>query len=303
MAIVWCRNWVSRMTNKIKLFISAVAGVFLVSGSALAGPNGDVRSAPWQMWLQEPGSPTADRIAAFNVQLLVIETLIVILVLGLMAYIAFRFNAKKNPVPSKTTHHTGLEIAWTVIPIFILVGISVPSLKHLYFADRIEEADMTLKVIGNQWYWTYEYPDHGNIVFDSLPIAEEDLKEGQPRLLAVDNKVVLPVETNIRLLMTSNDVIHNWALPSLSIKLDTMPGRINETWTRIHEKYVGKTIYGMCSELCGVNHGFMPIAIQAVSKEDYEKWVVEAQEKFASDKPATPKTEESVKLAAANSAQ
>lgn len=303
MAIVLCRNWVSRMTNKLKLFISAIAGVFLVSGSALAGPNGDVRSQPWQLWLQEPGSPTADRIVEFNLQLLVIETLIVIFVLGLMAYIAIKFNAKRNPVPSKTTHHTGLEVAWTVIPIFILIGISVPSIKHLYFADRIEEADMTLKVIGNQWYWTYEYPDHGDITFDSLPIPEEDLKEGQPRLLAVDNKVVLPVETNIRLLMTSNDVIHNWALPSLSIKLDTMPGRINETWTRIHEKYVGKTIYGMCSELCGVNHGFMPIAIHAVSKEDYEKWVVEAQEKFASDEPATPKTADAVKLAAATPAQ
>lgn len=291
------------MTNKIKLIISAIAGVFLVSGSALAGPNGDARSEPWQLWLQDPASPTADRIVAFNAQLLVIETLIVIFVLGLMAYIAIKFNAKRNPVPSKTTHHTGLEVAWTVIPIFILIGISVPSIKHLYFADHIEEADMTLKVIGNQWYWTYEYPDHGGITFDSLPIPEEDLKEGQPRLLSVDNKVVLPVETNIRLLMTSNDVIHNWALPSLSVKLDTMPGRVNETWTRIHEKYVGKTIYGMCSELCGVNHGFMPIAILAVSKEDYEKWVVEAQEKFASDTPALPKSADVVKLAAATQAQ
>ena len=146
------RSWVRRMTNKLKLFFSAIAGVFLVSGSALAGPNGDVRSAPWQMWLQDPASPTADRIVAFNVQLLVIETIIVVFVLGLMAYIAYKFNAKKNPVPSKTTHHTGLEVAWTVIPIFILVGISVPSIKHLYFADHIEEADMTLKIIGNQWF-------------------------------------------------------------------------------------------------------------------------------------------------------
>lgn len=291
------------MTKKLKLLVSAIAGVFLVSGSALAGPNGDVRSSPWQMWLQDPASPTADRIVAFNMQLLVIETIIVLFVLGLMAYIAIRFNAKKNPVPSKTTHHTMLEVAWTVIPIFILVGISVPSIKHLYFADHIEEADMTLKIIGNQWFWTYEYPDDGNFTFDSLPIAEEDLKEGQPRLLSVDNKVVLPVETNIRLLMTSNDVIHNWALPSLSVKLDTVPGRINETWTRIHEKYVGKTIYGMCSELCGVNHGFMPIAILAVSKEDYAKWVEKAQEQFASDEPVQPKSADAVKLAAASQAQ
>lgn len=273
------------MRNKLKIFLPALIGAMMTMGPALAGPNGDVRSAPWQMWLQEPASPTADRIVAFNAQLMVIETLIVIFVLVLMGYIAFRFSAKRNPIPSKTTHHVGLEVAWTILPIFILVGISVPSLKHLYFADRTPDAEMTLKITGHQWYWNYAYPDHENLTFDSLIIAEEDLKPGQPRLLSVDNKVYLPVETNIRLLMTSADVIHNWALPSLSIKLDTMPGRINETWTRIHEKYVGKTIYGMCSELCGVNHGFMPIAIEALSKEDYAKWVVKAQEEFASDAP------------------
>ncbi|WNK01028.1 cytochrome c oxidase subunit II [Thalassospiraceae bacterium LMO-JJ14] len=284
------------MLNKLKIFVPALVGVLMAMGPALAGPNGEVRSAPWQMWLQEPASPTADRIVAFNAQLLVIETLIVIFVLGLMAYIAFRFSAKKNPVPSKTTHHTGLEVAWTIIPIFILVGIAVPSLKHLYFADRTHDAEMTLKVTGNQWYWNYAYPDNGDFTFDSIIVPKDELKEGQPRLLTVDNKVVLPVETNIRILLTSADVIHNWAIPSLSVKIDTMPGRINETWTRIHEKYVGKTLYGMCSELCGVNHGFMPIAIQAVSKEDFAKWVKEAQEKFASD---DTKTDGTVRLAAA----
>ncbi len=273
------------MRNKLMTLGLALFGAVVSFGSAVAGPAGDVRSAPWQLWLQEPGSPTADRIVEFNLQLLVIETIIVILVLGLMAYIAVRFNAKRNPVPSKTTHHTLLEVVWTVAPILILVAIAVPSLKHLYFADSIPEADMTLKVTGNQWYWTYNYPDNGDFTFDSLIIPEDELKEGQPRLLTVDNKVVLPVETNIRLLMTSNDVNHNWALPSLSIKLDTIPGRINETWTRIHEKYVGKTIYGMCSELCGVNHGFMPIAILAVSKDEFEAWTKQAQETFASDTP------------------
>ncbi len=273
------------MRNKLKNFLPALAGVLFSAAPALAGPNGDVRSSPWQMWLQEPGSPTADVIVEFNVQLMVIETLIVIFVLGLMAYIAFRFSAKRNPVPSRTTHHVGLEVAWTILPIFVLVGIAVPSIKHLYFADRTPDAEMTLKITGNQWYWNYAYPDQGNFTFDSLIIPENELKPGQPRLLSVDNKVYLPVETNIRLLMTSVDVIHNWAVPSLSIKLDTVPGRINETWTRIHEKYVGKTIYGMCSELCGVNHGFMPIAIEAVSKEDFAKWVAQAQEKYASDDP------------------
>jgi cytochrome c oxidase subunit 2 len=284
------------MRNKLKTFVPALVGALMTFGPAMAGPNGDVRSAPWQYWLQEPGSPTADRIVEFNFQLIVIETLIVIFVLGLMAYIAVRFSAKNNPVPSKTTHHVGLEVAWTILPIFILIGIAVPSLKHLYFADSTPDAEMTLKITGNQWYWNYEYPDHGNFTFDSLIIPEDELKPGQPRLLSVDNKVYLPVETNIRLLMTSADVVHNWALPSLSIKLDTMPGRINETWTRIHEKYVGKTIYGMCSELCGVNHGFMPIAIEAVSKADFEKWVKEAQEKFASD---DIKTDDKVRVAQA----
>tara|TARA_R110000787_G_scaffold274979_1_gene383247 strand:+ start:91652 stop:92536 length:885 start_codon:yes stop_codon:yes gene_type:complete len=278
----------------------ALMGAMVSFGSAVAGPAGEVRSAPWQMWLQEPASPTADRIVAFNAQLLVIETLIVIFVLGLMAYIAVRFNAKRNPVPSKTTHNTMLEVVWTVVPILILVGIAVPSLKHLYFADSIPEADMTLKVTGNQWYWTYNYPDNGDFTFDSLMIPEDELKAGQPRLLTVDNKVVLPVETNIRLLLTSNDVNHNWALPSLSVKLDTIPGRINETWTRIHEKYVGKTIYGMCSELCGVNHGFMPIAILAVSKEEFEAWTKQAQQTFASDTPRVPMTRD---IAATDNAQ
>jgi len=160
----------------------------------------------------------------------------------------------------------------------------VPSLNHLYFADRTPDAEMTLKVTGNQWYWNYTYPDYDDLTFDSLPVSEDDLKFGEPRMLTVDNKVILPVETNIRLLFTSTDVIHNWALPSLSIKLDSVPGRINETWTRIHGKYAGKTIYGMCSELCGVNHGFMPIAIQVVSKDDFAIWVKKAQIEFASDK-------------------
>ena len=282
------------MLNKLKFFVPTLIGALLSTGTALAGPNGDARSEPWQFWLQPPASPTADRIVEFNFQLMVIEVLIVLFVLGLMAYIAVRFSAKNNPVPSKTTHHTGLEVAWTIIPVLILAGIAIPSLDHLYFADRTQKADMTLKITGNQWYWNYQYPDHGDFAFDSIIIPDDELKEGQPRLLSVDNKVVLPVETNVRLLMTSNDVIHNWALPSLSIKLDTVPGRINETWTRIHEKYVGKTIYGMCSELCGVNHGFMPIAILAVSKEDFAKWVAEAKVKFAAD---TPKSQPTVRVA------
>jgi len=191
-----------------------------------------------------------------------------------------RFSEKNNPTPSKTTHNTMLEVAWTAIPILILVGIAIPSLKTLYFADHTPDAEMTLKVKGNQWYWSYGYPDHGDFEFDSVYVPEEELKPGQPRLLTVDTPVVLPVDTNIRLLLTSNDVIHNWAIPSLAVKLDTTPGRTNETWTRINQP---GDYYGMCSELCGVNHGFMPIHIKAVSKEDFAKWVAGAKEEYASN--------------------
>ncbi len=266
--------------------ILSVLPVWAVTMIALLGPalaeSDQVRSKPWQMWFQPAASPTAERVFAFNAQLLVIETLITLFVLGLMVYIVIRFNEKANPTPSKTTHNTALEIIWTGLPILILIGIAVPSLKHLYFADRTTDAEMTLKVIGNQWYWSYEYPDQGGIAFDSLLVPDDELKAGQPRLLSVDNEVVLPVETNIRLLLSSKDVIHNWAMPSLAIKLDTVPGRTNETWTRINKEFAGKTLYGMCSELCGVNHGFMPIAIRAVSKEEFAKWVETAKKKFAS---------------------
>ncbi|WP_296990873.1 cytochrome c oxidase subunit II, partial [Thalassospira sp. UBA1131] len=210
-------------------------------------------------------------------------TIITVIVLALLLYVLFRFSAKRNPVPSKTTHHTLLEVVWTVVPVLILLVIAIPSFRLLYFADRVEDADMTLKIIGKQWYWTYEYPDHGNFTFDSLMIDEETaVSEGMNRLLDVDNPVVLPVDQNIRLIMTSDDVIHNWAMPSLFIKLDAVPGRLNETWTRIPGEYAGTTFYGQCSELCGVNHAYMPIAVKAVTMEEYEAWVAEAQEEFAS---------------------
>ncbi|MDH5798636.1 MAG: cytochrome c oxidase subunit II, partial [Paracoccaceae bacterium] len=196
-----------------------------------------------------------------------------------------KFNEKANPTPSKTTHNTLLEIVWTAVPVLILVAIAVPSFRLLYFADRTQDAEMTLKIVGHQWYWSYEYPDHGNFGFDSFMVAEEDLEDGDLRLLTVDNKVVLPVDTNIRLLMASEDVIHNWAMPAFGIKLDTVPGRVNETWVRIDQEGL---YHGQCSELCGVNHGFMPIQVQAVSKEAYAEWVKGAQEEFArvDEKPA-----------------
>ena len=218
-----------------------------------------------------------ESVVAFHDFLLIIITVITVFVLGLLLYIAVKFNEKSNPVPTKTTHNSTLEVLWTAIPMLILIVIAVPSFKLLYLQDRTSKPEMTLKIVGHQWYWSYAYPDHGNIKFDSNMVQTADLKKGQPRLLAVDNPVYLPINTNIRLLMTSVDVIHSWALPALIHKTDSVPGRINESWVRI--KSPG-TYYGQCSELCGVNHGFMPIMVKAVSKEEFQSWVKKAKKKF-----------------------
>jgi len=279
----------------LKRFLTLIpAGVFMLIAS-VANAEVVMRSKPWQMWLQDPKSPTAEMVSDLNSFLLWIEVAIVLFVLALMCYILIRFNEKSNPEPSKTTHNTLLEVVWTAVPIIILVIVAVPSLKTLYFADHTKDAEMTLKVTGNQWYWSYTYPDHDDLEFDSIFVADEDLEAGQPRMLSVDNPVVLPANTNIRLLLNSNDVIHNWAIPSLAVKLDTTPGRTNETWVNINE---AGDYYGMCSELCGVNHGFMPIHIKAVSKEEFAKWLVKAKEEFASNDD-TPETN-TVRLAQAD---
>ena len=233
---------------------------------------------PWQMGFQPAATPVMEQIHTFHELLLYILVAITVFVLALLVYVSVRFNEKANPVPSKTTHNTLLEVAWTVIPIVILVVISVTSLKLLYFMDKTHNPEMTLKVTGHQWYWQYEYPDDGGFTFDSFMVADEDLKEGQPRMLTVDEEVVLPINTDIRILVASADVIHNWSVPSFGIKIDLLPGRINETWVRITREGVFK---GQCSELCGTNHGFMPISVKAVSKEAYQLWVKEAQEQYA----------------------
>jgi cytochrome c oxidase subunit 2 len=231
-------------------------------------------------------TPVMDDIIDFHNLLLVIEVIIVLFVLGLMVYICVKFNAKANPVPSKTTHNAFLEVVWTVIPIIILIVITVPSVKLLVFMDKApkEKVEMTLKVIGHQWYWSYEYPDAGNLAFDSniIPDEEIDASKGQIRLLEVDNRIAIPVDTTIRVLMTSDDVLHNWAVPAFGIKMDTVPGRINESWIRVPAARAG--VYrGQCSELCGVNHGYMPIVIEAKSKQDFAKWLDKAKKEFAND--------------------
>lgn len=232
---------------------------------------------PWQIGLQPAASPTMERITSLYDSVTLVVVFIALFVLALLIYVVVRFNAKANPIPSKRSHNTLLEVIWTAIPIAIVAIIAVPSLKLVYYADRTVDADMTLKIIGHQWYWSYVYPDQGEFTFDSILLTEDEL-EGKPRLLSVDNEVVLPVGANIRLIMTSDDVIHAWAVPSLGVKLDTVPGRLNETWVRAEKEGV---YYGQCSELCGVNHGFMPVAVRFVSKPDFETWVAEAKEKFA----------------------
>jgi cytochrome c oxidase subunit II len=261
-----------------RLNVLAPLGALLLlatAGSAFAaeGPR------PWQMGFRKAATPVMEKITEFHDLLLIICVVITLFVLALLLYVAVKFNEKANPTPSKTTHSTVLEIAWTAIPILVLVVIAVPSFKLLYFADRTHNAELTVKVTGHQWYWSYTYPDNGGFEFDSNIVATEDLKKGQKRLLTVDNEVVIPVNTNVRFLLGSDDVIHNWAVPAFGIKLDTTPGRINETWAKVTREGL---FYGMCSELCGVNHGFMPINVRVVSKEAFKIWAVGAKKKFAS---------------------
>lgn len=234
----------------------------------------------WQLGFQEAVTETMRDIVNFHDNLLLpIIIAISIFVLFLMVYVCIRFRASRNPNPSKTTHNVAVEVMWTLIPVLILLVMAVPSFKILYKQDSIPKADVTVKAIGYQWYWGYEYPDE-NIIFDSYMIEDKDLKENQPRLLAVDNEIVVPVNKVVKVLITANDVLHAWAVPSLGVKRDAVPGRINETWFKAEK--VG-TYYGQCSELCGIKHAFMPITVRVVSEEDYQIWLSEAKIKFANE--------------------
>jgi len=234
----------------------------------------------WQLGFQEAASSTMRDIVNFHDKILLpIIIAISVFVLFLMVYACIRFRASRNPNPSKTTHNVAVEVLWTLIPCLILIVMAVPSFKILYKQDTIPKADVTVKAIGYQWYWGYEYPDE-NIIFESYMIETKDLKENQPRLLAVDNEVVVPVNKVVKVLITANDVLHAWALPSFGVKRDAVPGRINETWFKAEK--VG-TYYGQCSELCGIKHAFMPITVRVVSEEDYAEWLSGAKIKFAKE--------------------
>jgi cytochrome c oxidase subunit II len=251
----------------------AVAGAALAAGGVAFAELGQPR--PWEMTLQESASPVMDNITWFHNFLLVLITVITLFVLALLVMVVVKFNARSNPVPSRTTHNTLIEVAWTLIPVLILVGIAVPSFRLLFLQLDLPKADLTVKATGKQWYWSYSYPDNGKFEFDSLLVQDK-----QPRLLGVDNEMVVPVNKVIRIQTTGADVIHAFAVPAFGIKIDSIPGRLNETWFKATKTGM---FYGQCSELCGKDHAFMPIAVRVVSDQEFATWVEGAKKKFATN--------------------
>ena len=254
---------------KIILFLTSL----FTSLSALS--NG---ATDWQLGFQEPASSHMQNIFDLHNFVLIMMTAITIFVLILLIYVAIRFRKSANPNPSKRTHNAFLETLWTAIPVIILIFMAVPSFKLLYEQDVIPEVDMTIKVIGHQWYWEYQYPEHDDLSFESYLVPDNELKDGEPRLLTVDNRLVLPINKNIHVLVTAGDVLHSFAMPSLGVKRDAVPGRLNETWMRIDKPGVYR---GQCSEICGTGHGYMPVVIEALSENDFAAWVNEAKNEFA----------------------
>lgn len=259
---------------KTQLQRMVAAFMALMGTTVLASAN---KPEPWQMTFQEAATDNMTTITDFNNFLLILMTIITVFVLALLLYVMLRFNAKANPTPSKTSHNTLIEVLWTVLPIVILVVIAVPSFRLLYFQRVIPEVEMTVKAVGYQWYWGYEYPDHGDFAFDSL-MLNDDERGDQPRLLATDTAMVVPVDTTIRVVVTGADVLHSFAMPAFGLKIDAIPGRLNETWFKANKT---GTFYGQCSELCGIRHAFMPIRIEVVEKEAFASWVEKAQEEYA----------------------
>lgn len=250
------------------------ASLLMPEGAAYAGLG---QATPWQIGLQDAASPVMEDVVWFHNVVLVIVTLITLFVLGLLVTVMVRFNARANPTPSRTTHNTLVEVAWTVIPVLILVVIALPSFRILFKQLNTPPADLTVKATGVTWNWKYEYPDAG-FEYDSLIVPDKELKADQPRLLTVDNELVVPVNKVVRVLVTGFDVIHAFAVPSFGIKIDAIPGRLNETWfTATKEGWY----YGQCSELCGKDHAFMPIAVHVVNDDEFKTWLEQAKKKFA----------------------
>ncbi|HET9903566.1 MAG TPA: cytochrome c oxidase subunit II [Xanthobacteraceae bacterium] len=268
------RTWLLRL-------LAAGLLTTFAGGAALAALG---QPSPWQIGLQDAATPVMHNLISFHNFVMTIITCITVFVLALLVTVMVRFNARSNPEPSRTTHNTAIEVAWTLIPVMILVAIAVPSFKLLFFQQAIPQADLTVKATGKQWFWSYSYPD-SKFEFDSLMLRDGDRKAEQPRLLAVDNAMVVPVNKVIRVQTTASDVIHSFAVPSFGIKIDAVPGRLNETWFKAEREGV---YYGQCSELCGKDHAFMPIEVRVVSEQAFAAWLDEAKKKYASDAPQTP---------------
>ncbi|HTS91424.1 MAG TPA: cytochrome c oxidase subunit II [Stellaceae bacterium] len=272
---------IAKFIRNLSSALGAMAALAAAAPAALAEQAYD-----WQLGMQPAASEVRDRIDSLHHELLIIITAITVFVLALLLWVTVRFNAKRNPEPSKISHNTVLEITWTLLPVLILVAIAIPSFKLLYFMDKAEKAEMTLKVTGHQWYWTYEYPDNGNINFDSRIVVDNNNEPaGNPRLLQTDNPVVLPVGTTIRILVSGSDVIHSWFVPAFGVQEYAVIGRVNESWVKIDRE---GTFYGQCNQICGLNHPFMPIEVHAVSKQEFAAWV--EKQKKAAEKTAGPAT-------------
>jgi cytochrome c oxidase subunit 2 len=269
-----------RVFNRMIAIMAVVVAMVAGAGFAWAGLG---QPTPWQLGLQEAASPVMEDVIWFHNFLLWMIASISLFVLLLLLFVMVRFNARSNPVPSRTTHNTLIEVVWTVVPVMILVAIAVPSFRLLFLQLNAVPAEVTVKAIGKQWYWSYSYPD-SKFEFDSLMLQDKELKSGQPRLLAVDNEMVVPVNKVVRVLTTGADVIHAFAVPSFGIKIDAIPGRINETWFKATREGM---FYGQCSELCGKDHAFMPIAVRVVSDTAYTAWLADAKKKYADNRQPT----------------
>jgi cytochrome c oxidase subunit II len=271
-----------KVLSRLTAIATTVAALFASAAVAFAGLG---QPTPWQLGMQDAASPVMEDIVSFHNFVLWIISAITAFVLVLLVIIIFRFNARSNPTPTRTTHNTLLEVMWTIVPVIILVLIAIPSFRLLFTELDVPTPDLTVKATGKQWYWSYAYPDNGNFEFDSLLVAEKDLKPGQPRLLTVDNQMVVPVNKVVHVLVTGADVIHSFNVPSFGIRIDAVPGRVNETWFKATT--LG-TFYGQCSELCGKNHAFMPVTVQVVNDSDFTAWAAQAKQKFAGAESAPP---------------
>lgn len=269
----------------MKKWAAWLCGLFLATAPLAAMATG--QPTAWGLGFQEAASPVMERINSFHNLLLWVIAIISAFVMILLLIVIVRFNRRANPTPSKTTHNALIEVIWTAAPVLILVLIAIPSFKLLYFSDRVENPDITIKAIGRQWYWRYEIPEQeyagqqiGGFAFDSYMIPDDEIKGDQVRLLSVDNPLGLPVGAKVQVLVTASDVLHNFAMPALALKMDAVPGRLNETWTLINEQYAGTTFYGQCSELCGAGHAYMPIEIKALDDAGFLEWAAQAKERY-----------------------